>query len=105
MPGCLVCLCLTISSHLSFAPRQVTVFFVDYGDTRSLPLAEVRPLRPEHAALAGQAIRCCSSDVGRSGRTTWSEQEVRNPPGWGSIYFIYLFHNLLPIHGHRGYSG
>ncbi|KAF0291967.1 Tudor domain-containing protein 1 [Amphibalanus amphitrite] len=63
---------------LETAAGKVTVFFVDYGDTRSVSLAEVRPLRPEHAALAGQAIRCCSSDVGRSGRTNWSEQEIES---------------------------
>ena len=52
------------------------MFFVDYGDTRSVSVSEVRPLRPEHCSLAGQAVRCCSAEAGRAARTSWSEQEV-----------------------------
>ncbi|KAL9980435.1 hypothetical protein ACROYT_G009026 [Oculina patagonica] len=38
---------------------SVDVFYVDYGDTATLPLSSIRPMKPEFSSLSAQAIQCC----------------------------------------------
>ena len=39
--------------------QSISVFYIDYGDSASLPLSSLRTLRPEFASLPAQAVKCC----------------------------------------------
>ncbi|KAJ7367404.1 hypothetical protein OS493_040630 [Desmophyllum pertusum] len=39
--------------------KDVTVHFIDYGDTATVPLDSIRPLKPEFSSLPSQAVQCC----------------------------------------------
>ncbi|XP_047657291.1 tudor domain-containing 6 isoform X2 [Tachysurus fulvidraco] len=38
---------------------NVTVLFVDYGETKTVPIYDLRRIDPEFLQLTGQAFRCC----------------------------------------------
>ena len=39
--------------------KSVNVFYIDYGDTATLPLRSLRSLIPEFSSLPAQAVKCC----------------------------------------------
>ena len=39
--------------------ESIDLFYIDYGDTATLPLGSIRPLKPEFSSLPAQAINCC----------------------------------------------
>ncbi|XP_058235134.1 tudor domain-containing 6 isoform X2 [Hemibagrus wyckioides] len=47
---------LVIQKHQT---SNVTVLFVDYGETKSIPIHDLRRIDPEFLQLRGQAFRCC----------------------------------------------
>lgn len=47
--------------------ESVNVFYIDYGDTSTLPLKKIRTLRPEFAALPAQAVQCCLKGFSHGG--------------------------------------
>ncbi|XP_017311763.1 tudor domain-containing 6 isoform X1 [Ictalurus punctatus] len=63
---------LVVQKHQA---SNVTVLFVDYGETRSVPIYDLRRIDPEFLKLKGQAFRCClynlNSPVSRS-TLVWS---------------------------------
>lgn len=47
---------LVIQKHQA---SNVTVLFVDYGETKNVPVHDLRRIDPEYLKLKGQAFRCC----------------------------------------------
>ena len=39
--------------------ESVEVFYIDYGNTATLPLSSIRTLKPEFSTLPAQAVKCC----------------------------------------------
>ena len=38
--------------------ESIDVFYIDYGDSATLPLSSIRSLKPEFSSLAAQAVKC-----------------------------------------------
>ena len=38
--------------------ESISVFYIDYGDTATLPLSSIRTLKPEFSTLPAQAVQC-----------------------------------------------
>lgn len=52
---------LVIQRHQA---SNVTVLFVDFGETKRVPIHDLRPIDPEFLKLKGQAFRCCLYNLG-----------------------------------------
>ncbi|KAM9435497.1 tudor domain-containing 6 [Clarias gariepinus] len=51
---------LIIQKHQN---SNVTVLFVDYGETKNVPIHDLRRIDPQFLKLKGQAFRCCLYDL------------------------------------------
>ena len=49
------------------------VAFVDYGNTSEVPIADMRPLKEEHASLPAQSINCLLRGCDKS---DWPKEEL-----------------------------
>ena len=43
---------------IQFQGESIDVFYIDYGDTATLPLSSIRSLRPDFSSLPAQAMKC-----------------------------------------------
>jgi tudor domain-containing protein 1/4/6/7 len=57
------------------ASRQVEVLYVDYGNAELLPIARIKELKPQFAALPQQAIPCCLYGVSPNA-PSWTSQAI-----------------------------
>ena len=39
--------------------NSIAVFYIDYGDTATIPLSSIRSLKPQFSSLPAQAVNCC----------------------------------------------
>ncbi|PFX27913.1 Tudor domain-containing protein 1 [Stylophora pistillata] len=56
--------------------QSVEVFYVDFGNTVTLPLSKVRTGKEELSQLAAQAIQCSLSSISPVSGTEWSDASV-----------------------------
>ncbi|KAF4082420.1 hypothetical protein AMELA_G00151570 [Ameiurus melas] len=60
---------LVVQKHQA---SNVTVLFVDYGETRRVPIYDLRRIDPEFLKLTVQAFRCCLNSPASPSTLVWS---------------------------------
>ena len=52
------------------------MFLLDSGESVTVPLSSVRPLRAAHARLPAQAVRCWAKGARPASASGWTDEEV-----------------------------
>jgi Tudor domain len=87
-----------VAVELHSSPRQVDVFFVDYGESEYVKLTDVHPLPAAFNGIPFQAVECCLVDVECVG-DEWDDtfDKIVTPMGQKLLHaevFLILF---LPV--------
>jgi Tudor domain len=99
---------MKIVQVLTKAGENWKVSFVDYGNTSEVSIADIRPLKEEHASLPVQGINCILRGCSKS---DWSHEEidkfdaVTKNVALDVIYIMFYFFrnaNILFIGNHCG---
>ncbi|GFO25776.1 tudor domain-containing protein 1 [Plakobranchus ocellatus] len=67
---------------ISVSAEEVTVFFMDYGNTGVVKIKDLRPLTLDIIKLPAQALCCCVSKIKPKGAAAWSEGAVSMVKEW-----------------------
>ena len=67
----------SLELHTDHLGKDAKVFFVDYGRSYDVAIADIRTIQPDHLTLPFQAIECSLANVGKykgaNGQRKWSE--------------------------------